>query len=163
MKHFGGKAPHRLTLYVEVLQTHVNKVNKAAICKACIDKSEREVALKSSIFTNMKACTKVYLKKCPNFFEKYNEEERNEILYGLDNESQETNTVLSVNSAASLSTSSSFIFTSSTSSESTTKTTKIYSIQYTKSKPSKSLINNHLVRDLNSAKYSRPPIQSPPI
>ncbi|KAF0369736.1 hypothetical protein F8M41_013417 [Gigaspora margarita] len=133
MKHFGGKASHRLSPYVEVLQTRVNKVNKAAVCKACIDKLEREVALESSIFTNMKACTKVHLKKSPNFFEKYNEEERNEILYGSDNENQETNTVLSVNSAASLSTSSSFISTSSTSSEPTTKTTKIHPIRYTKS------------------------------
>ncbi|CAG8775972.1 19514_t:CDS:2 [Gigaspora margarita] len=110
MKHFGGKAPHRLTLYVEVLPTCVNKVNKAAVCKACIDKLEREVVLESSIFTNMKACTKVHLRKCPNFFKKYNEKERNEILYGSDNESQETNTVLSINSAASLSTTEYIVF-----------------------------------------------------
>ncbi|KAF0535608.1 hypothetical protein F8M41_009535 [Gigaspora margarita] len=153
MKHFGSKALHRLTLYIEVLQTRVNKVNKAAICKACINKLRREVALESSIFTNTKTYTKVHLKKCSNFFEKYNKEERNEILYRSDNESQETNTVLFVNLAASLSTSSSFISTSSTSSEPTTKTTKIHPIRYTKSKLSKGLINNHLVRDLNSAEY----------
>ncbi|CAG8777543.1 3806_t:CDS:1, partial [Dentiscutata heterogama] len=58
IKHFGGKPPHRLTPYIEVLQIHVNKVNKAAVCKACIDKLGKKVALERSIFTNTKACTK---------------------------------------------------------------------------------------------------------
>ncbi|CAG8805566.1 2984_t:CDS:2, partial [Dentiscutata erythropus] len=82
-QHFGGRAPHRLTPYVEVLQTRVNKVNKAAVCKACIDKLGREIALERSIFTNTKACTKAHFKKCQSFFEKYNEEERAEILHGF--------------------------------------------------------------------------------
>ncbi|CAG8654932.1 14374_t:CDS:1 [Cetraspora pellucida] len=134
MKHYSGKAPYRLTPYVEVLQTHVNKVNKATVYKACIKKLERETAIERSIFTNTKACIKVYLKKCQNFFKKYTEEERNEILYRLDNETQEINTVVSTNSAISLSTNLSFISTSSTS-EPTTKTTKTktHAIQHTKS------------------------------
>ncbi|CAG8730332.1 27324_t:CDS:2, partial [Gigaspora margarita] len=77
-QHFGDRAPHRLTPYVEVLQTRVNKVNKAAVCKACINKLGREIALERSIFTNTKACAKAHFKKCQSFFEKYNEEERAE-------------------------------------------------------------------------------------
>ncbi|CAG8841385.1 20791_t:CDS:1, partial [Racocetra persica] len=153
MKHFGGKAPHRLTPYVEVLQTRVNKVNKATVCKACIEKLGREIAIERSIFTNTKACTKVHLKKCQNFFEKYTEEERNEILYGSDDESQEINTIVSTNSATSLSTNSSFISTASEPTTKTTKTTKTHPIRHTKSRPSKGLIDNHLLRDLNPAEY----------
>ncbi|CAG8448374.1 4051_t:CDS:2 [Scutellospora calospora] len=109
MKYFGGKAPHRLTLYVEVLPSYVNKVNKATVCKACIEKLGREIAIERSTFTNTKACTKVHLRKYQNFFKKYTEEERNEILYESNSESQEINTVVSANSAISLSTNSSLI------------------------------------------------------
>ncbi|CAG8845718.1 947_t:CDS:2, partial [Gigaspora margarita] len=80
-------------------------------------KLRREVALERCTF-----------KEISKFFKKYNEEERNEILYGSDYET------------ASLSTSSSFISTSSTSSGPTTKTTKVHPIRHTKSKPSKGLI-----------------------
>ncbi|CAG8598679.1 3829_t:CDS:1 [Racocetra persica] len=99
---------------------YVNKVNKAAVCKLCIDKLGRDVVIKKSIFTNTKACTKIHLKKYLNFFKKYTQEERDEILYGSDNENQEVNTTSSSNSVASLLTSLSL---TSTSSEQTIKTT----------------------------------------
>ncbi|CAG8794159.1 9660_t:CDS:1, partial [Racocetra persica] len=85
-------------------------------------KLERDVVIEESIFTNTKACTKIHLKKYLNFFEKYTQEEKNEILYRSDNKSQEVNTILSSNSVASLSTSLSF---TSISSEQTVKTTTI--------------------------------------
>ncbi|CAG8797917.1 37565_t:CDS:2 [Gigaspora margarita] len=95
-QYFGGRAPHRLIPYVEVLQTRINKVNKAAVCKACINKLGREIALERSIFTNTKACTKAHFKKYK---------------------------------------------------------TKSCSIQHLKSRPSKDLINNYLIQDLNPAEY----------
>ena len=54
---------HRLTPYIEVLSIRVNKSNKAAVCKACINKLGRELALERSVFTNTKTCTKAHLKK----------------------------------------------------------------------------------------------------
>ena len=69
-----------------------NKSNKVAVCKACINKLGRELALERSVFTNTKICAKARLGKCKQFGEQYTEETRDEILYGSDKESQNIDT-----------------------------------------------------------------------
>ncbi|CAG8526622.1 6426_t:CDS:1 [Acaulospora morrowiae] len=106
MKQYtGGKLPHRLTPYVEILSIQVNKSNKAAVCKACIKKLGRELVLDKSVFTNTKICVKAYLKKYIQFAKLYTEEERAKILYASDEENQQMN-------ISSITTSSSFLSSS---------------------------------------------------
>ncbi|CAG8718433.1 14308_t:CDS:1, partial [Acaulospora morrowiae] len=143
-RYTGGKPPHRLTPYIEVLSIQVNKSNKAAVCKACIKKLGRELALDKSVFTNTKICVKAHLKKCIQFAELYTEKERAEILYASDEENQQTD-------ISSITTSSSFH--SSLLEKITTSHKPTSPIRHLQSRPSKNSIENYLIRDLNSAKY----------
>jgi len=87
----------------------VKKSNKAAVCNACIKKLGRELALERPMYTNTKVCVKkAHLRKCRQFAELYAEEERAEILYGSDEESQQ----IKINTS-SITTSSSFLLSSS--------------------------------------------------
>ena len=148
-QHTGGKPPHRLTPYVEVLSIRVNKSNKAAVCKACISKLGRELALERSVFTNTKTCAKAHLKKCPQFAEQYSEEARSGILYGSDEENPNMDTSSVTNSSTA---SRSFL---SSSSEVTATSHKplSHSVRQSRNRSSRGLIENYLARDLNSAEY----------
>ncbi|CAG8637389.1 4845_t:CDS:2, partial [Paraglomus occultum] len=151
-QHTGGKPPHRLTPYVEVLSIRVNKSNRAAACKACINKLGRELALERSVFTNTKTCVKAHLKKCPQFAEQHGEEARLEILYGSDEEGQNIDTS-SVTHSSTIS--HNFLSSSSeaTTMPHTTDMPPSRPVRHSRNRSLKGPIENYLVRDLNSAEY----------
>ncbi|CAG8620929.1 17509_t:CDS:1 [Acaulospora morrowiae] len=144
-KHTGGKPPYRLTPYIEVLLIQVKKSNKAAVCKACINKLGRELTLERSVFTNTKACVKAHLKKCKQFAMEYTEKERSEIIYASEEENQHMDISSIATSSSSFSSSSETIITPYKNIP--------HTIWNTQKRSTKNFIENYLIRNLNPAEY----------
>jgi len=83
MTHAGGKAPHPLTPWFEVLHNEkANKNNKKALCLSCIRYVGRDFLLKdenNKITNTQRYCYK-HLQTCQNFLTEHGLNEVNRIL-----------------------------------------------------------------------------------